>query len=68
MVADPGLSQLRVHQAATRFWTKLEFLTGLAILLTRADNTYQLPPVTQAVGPAPRHGRPGQGLLLAAEA
>ncbi|MFI1757655.1 4-hydroxyphenylacetate 3-hydroxylase family protein [Streptomyces sp. NPDC020571] len=39
-----------VHQAATRFWTKLEFLTGLAILLTRANNTYALPPVQMQIG------------------
>ncbi|MFJ5041459.1 4-hydroxyphenylacetate 3-hydroxylase family protein [Streptomyces parvulus] len=39
-----------VHQAATRFWTKLEFLTGLAILLTRANNTYALPPVQMQLG------------------
>ncbi|MEV6393265.1 4-hydroxyphenylacetate 3-hydroxylase N-terminal domain-containing protein [Streptomyces sp. NPDC051907] len=39
-----------VHQAATRFWTKLEFLAGLAILMTRTSGAYELPPVTQAVG------------------
>ncbi|MFE7550071.1 4-hydroxyphenylacetate 3-hydroxylase family protein [Streptomyces gardneri] len=39
-----------VHQSATRFWTKLEFLTGLAILVARSHGTDKLPPVTQALG------------------
>ncbi|MFJ7065017.1 4-hydroxyphenylacetate 3-hydroxylase family protein [Streptomyces sp. NPDC101115] len=38
------------HQSATRFWTKLEFLTGLAILIVRSNGTDKLPAVTQAVG------------------
>ncbi|MFF9911543.1 4-hydroxyphenylacetate 3-hydroxylase family protein [Streptomyces sp. NPDC013457] len=39
-----------VHQSATRFWTKLEFLTGLAILLARSNGTESIPQVTQAIG------------------
>ncbi|MFJ5834073.1 4-hydroxyphenylacetate 3-hydroxylase family protein [Streptomyces sp. NPDC093089] len=39
-----------VHQSATRFWTKLAFLTGLAILVARSHGTGELPPVTQALG------------------
>ena len=57
-----------VHQAATRFWTKLEFLTGLAILLTRAGDTYQLPPVTQAVGRLLGMVAQAKAFVLAAEA
>ncbi|MFB7761464.1 4-hydroxyphenylacetate 3-hydroxylase family protein [Streptomyces xiamenensis] len=39
-----------VHQASVRFWTKLEFLTGLAILIAKSNNTYQLPPVQMQIG------------------
>ncbi|MEV4334799.1 4-hydroxyphenylacetate 3-hydroxylase N-terminal domain-containing protein [Streptomyces sp. NPDC049597] len=57
-----------VHQAATRFWTKLEFLTGIAILLTKANNTYQLPPVTQAIGRLMGRVAQAKAFVLAAEA
>ncbi|MFF8829993.1 4-hydroxyphenylacetate 3-hydroxylase family protein [Streptomyces sp. NPDC015131] len=57
-----------VHQAATRFWTKLEFLTGVAILVTRANNTHDLPPVTQAVGRLLGHVAQAKAFVLAAEA
>jgi 4-hydroxyphenylacetate 3-monooxygenase len=56
------------HQAATRFWTKLEFLTGLAILLTRTNKTYQLPSVTQAVGRLLGMVAQAKAFVLAAEA
>jgi 4-hydroxyphenylacetate 3-monooxygenase len=39
-----------VHHGATRLWTKLEFLTGLAILIAKANNTYGLPPVKAQIG------------------
>lgn len=39
-----------IHHGATRFWTKLEFLTGVAILIARANNTYDLPPVRMQIG------------------
>jgi 4-hydroxyphenylacetate 3-monooxygenase len=57
-----------VHQAATRFWTKLEFLTGIAILLTKANNTYRLPPVTQAIGRLMGKVAQAKAFVLAAEA
>ncbi|MEU6984953.1 4-hydroxyphenylacetate 3-hydroxylase N-terminal domain-containing protein [Streptomyces sp. NPDC046324] len=38
------------HQSSTRFWTKLEFLTGIAILLARSNGTDGIPQVTQAIG------------------
>ncbi|MEU0270475.1 4-hydroxyphenylacetate 3-hydroxylase N-terminal domain-containing protein [Streptomyces sp. NPDC006307] len=57
-----------VHQAATRFWTKLEFLTGVAILLTKANNTYQMPPVTQAIGRLMGRVAQAKAFVLAAEA
>ncbi|MDV9190110.1 4-hydroxyphenylacetate 3-hydroxylase N-terminal domain-containing protein [Streptomyces sp. SR27] len=57
-----------VHQSATRFWTKLEFLTGLAILLTRSNGTAELPPVTQAVGRLLGMVAQAKAFVLAAEA
>ncbi|MEU1280983.1 4-hydroxyphenylacetate 3-hydroxylase N-terminal domain-containing protein [Streptomyces sp. NPDC005805] len=57
-----------VHQGATRFWTKLEFLTGLAILLTRANNTHELPQVVQAIGRLMGRVAQAKAFVLAAEA
>lgn len=57
-----------VHQSATRFWTKLEFLTGLAILIARSNGTDQLPPVTQAVGRLLGMVAQAKAFVLAAEA
>ncbi|MFJ6575873.1 4-hydroxyphenylacetate 3-hydroxylase family protein [Streptomyces sp. NPDC091368] len=57
-----------VHQSATRFWTKLEFLTGLAILLTRSNGTDTLPAVTQAVGRLLGMVAQAKAFVLAAEA
>ncbi|PAZ14321.1 4-hydroxyphenylacetate 3-monooxygenase [Streptomyces sp. SA15] len=56
-----------VHQAATRFWTKLEFLTGLAILITRANNTYDLPPVQMQIGRLIGWLNIAKSMVLAAE-
>ncbi|PRY45214.1 4-hydroxyphenylacetate 3-hydroxylase family protein [Umezawaea tangerina] len=39
-----------VHHGAIRLWTKLEFLTGVAILVAKANNTYDLPPVRMQIG------------------
>ncbi|MFD5764377.1 4-hydroxyphenylacetate 3-hydroxylase family protein [Streptomyces sp. NPDC127049] len=57
-----------VHQAATRFWTKLEFLAGLAILITRSNNTYQLPPVQMQLGRIMGWLSIAKSMVLAAEA
>ncbi|WP_310718194.1 4-hydroxyphenylacetate 3-hydroxylase family protein [Streptomyces lydicus] len=57
-----------VHQAATRFWTKLEFLTGLAILIARANNTYDLPPVRMQLGRLIGWLNIAKSMVLAAEA
>ncbi|MFB6891665.1 4-hydroxyphenylacetate 3-hydroxylase family protein [Kitasatospora sp. NPDC056327] len=56
-----------VHQAATRFWTKLEFLTGLAILITRSNNTYELPPVKMQLGRLMGWLNIAKSMVLAAE-
>ncbi|TCO45244.1 4-hydroxyphenylacetate 3-hydroxylase family protein [Actinocrispum wychmicini] len=39
-----------VHHGATRLWTKFEFLTGLAVLIAKANNTFGLPPVQAQIG------------------
>ncbi|QFZ21185.1 4-hydroxyphenylacetate 3-hydroxylase family protein [Saccharothrix syringae] len=39
-----------VHHGAIRLWTKLEFLAGVAVLVARANNTYDLPPVRMQIG------------------
>ncbi|APE24000.1 MULTISPECIES: 4-hydroxyphenylacetate 3-hydroxylase family protein [Streptomyces] len=57
-----------VHQSATRFWTKLEFLTGLAILIARSNGTAELPPVTQTVGRLLGMVAQAKAFVLAAEA
>ena len=56
-----------VHQAATRFWTKLEFLAGLSILITKANNTYQLPPVQTQIGRLLGWVNVARSMLIAAE-
>ncbi|MER5885621.1 4-hydroxyphenylacetate 3-hydroxylase N-terminal domain-containing protein [Streptomyces sp. NPDC001941] len=57
-----------VHQSATRFWTKLEFLAGLAVLLTRMNGTDKLPQVTQTVGRLLGMVAQAKAFVLAAEA
>ncbi|ONI86897.1 4-hydroxyphenylacetate 3-monooxygenase [Actinosynnema sp. ALI-1.44] len=39
-----------VHHGATRLWTKFEFLTGIALLIAKANNTAKLPPVQAQIG------------------
>ncbi|MEV7282776.1 4-hydroxyphenylacetate 3-hydroxylase N-terminal domain-containing protein [Streptomyces sp. NPDC093111] len=56
------------HQSATRFWTKLEFLTGLAILVVRSHGTQDVPAVTQAVGRLLGAVAQAKAFVLAAEA
>ncbi|MEV4947197.1 4-hydroxyphenylacetate 3-hydroxylase N-terminal domain-containing protein [Streptomyces sp. NPDC053755] len=56
------------HQSATRFWTKLEFLTGLAILIARSNGTDGLPPVAQAIGRLLGMVAQAKAFVLAAEA
>lgn len=56
-----------VHQAATRFWTKLEFLTGLAVLIAKANNTYELPPVQTQIGRLMGWLTIAKSMVLAAE-
>lgn len=39
-----------IHQAATRYWTKLEFLAGLAIKVARANRSLDVPLVRMQLG------------------
>ncbi|WP_424187696.1 4-hydroxyphenylacetate 3-hydroxylase family protein [Actinokineospora sp. G85] len=57
-----------VHQAATRFWTKLEFLSGLAILIAKPNNVYDLPPVRNQIGRILGWLHQARSMVLAAEA
>ncbi|GLZ42514.1 4-hydroxyphenylacetate 3-hydroxylase N-terminal domain-containing protein [Actinokineospora sp. NBRC 105648] len=57
-----------VHQAATRFWTKMEFLSGLAILIAKANNSYELPPVQNQIGKIMGWLTIARSMVLAAEA
>ena len=57
-----------VHHGATRFWTKLEFLTGLALLVAKANNTYQVPSVQAQLGRLLGWTNTARALVLAMEA
>lgn len=56
-----------VHHGATRLWTKLEFLTGVAILVARANNTHELPPVRMQIGRMMSWVATARALVLAME-
>jgi 4-hydroxyphenylacetate 3-monooxygenase len=56
-----------IHHGATRLWTKLEFLTGLAVLIARANNTYELPPVRMQIGRLVSWLNSMRALVIAAE-
>jgi 4-hydroxyphenylacetate 3-monooxygenase len=56
------------HQAATRFWTKMEFLAGVAVLITRANGTAENPAVRSEVGRLLGYVQMAKSMVLAAEA
>lgn len=56
-----------VHHGATRLWTKLEFLTGLALLVTKANNTHEQPPVKAQLGRLLSWLNTAKSLVLAME-
>jgi 4-hydroxyphenylacetate 3-monooxygenase len=56
-----------IHHGATRLWTKLEFLTGVAILIARANNTFDLPPVRMQLGKLMSWLNTAKALVVAAE-
>ncbi|WP_327154041.1 4-hydroxyphenylacetate 3-hydroxylase family protein [Streptomyces tubercidicus] len=55
-------------QGATRLWTKLEFLTGLALKIAKMNGSYALPPVRMALGKLLAEVHGFRSLVLAAEA
>ncbi|WP_109506885.1 4-hydroxyphenylacetate 3-hydroxylase family protein [Nocardioides speluncae] len=56
------------HQASTRFWTKLEFLAGLAVLITRGNGSADNPMVRAEVGRLLGYVQLARSSVLAAEA
>lgn len=63
----PGFNYMCMH-GAIRFWTKLEFLAGVAIKIAKANNTYGLPPVRMALGRLLTWVETLRGMVLGAEA
>lgn len=57
-----------IHHGAVRLWTKLEFLTGLAMLMMRGNNTFDLPPVKQQIGRLLSWTNAAKALVLGMEA
>ena len=57
-----------IHHGAVRLWTKLEFLTGLAILMMKGNNTFELPPVKQQIGRLISWTNAAKALVLGMEA
>lgn len=56
------------HQASTRFWTKLEFLAGLAVLITRGNGSADNPMVRAEFGRLLGYVQMARSMVLAAEA
>jgi 4-hydroxyphenylacetate 3-monooxygenase len=56
------------NQAQIRFWTKLEFLTGLAKRVAEMNGVDALPPVQGALGELAAHAAMVEGLVRAQEA
>ncbi|HZV73820.1 MAG TPA: 4-hydroxyphenylacetate 3-hydroxylase N-terminal domain-containing protein [Conexibacter sp.] len=57
-----------IHQAATRYWTKLEFLAGLAIKVAKANNVLGMPLVRMQLGRVLSAVNLAQAAVLAMEA
>lgn len=56
-----------MHHGATRLWTKLEFLTGLGLLIAKTNGTYDLPPVKAQLGRLLSWMNTAKSLVLAME-
>jgi 4-hydroxyphenylacetate 3-monooxygenase len=57
-----------VHHGATRFWTKLELLVGVALKIAKANNTYKLPAVQMQLGRLMSYVGVAKAIVMAAEA
>lgn len=55
------------HQASVRFWTKLEFLAGVAILIARANTSISNPTVNAEIGRLVGYVEQAKSMCLAAE-
>lgn len=55
------------HQAATRFWTKMEFLAGVAVLVTRSNGSAENPAVRNEIGRLLGYVQMAKSMVLAAE-
>jgi len=55
------------NQAQIRFWTKLQFLTGLALRVAKMNGSDRLPPVKGALGEISAYTAMVGGLVLAQE-
>lgn len=56
------------HQASVRFWTKMEFLAGVAILVTRGNGSDANPAVRSEVGRLLGYVQMAKSMVLASEA
>jgi 4-hydroxyphenylacetate 3-monooxygenase len=56
------------HQAQVRFWTKLEFITGLARRIAEVNGVDKLPPVQAILGELASYCAMAGGLVVAADA
>jgi 4-hydroxyphenylacetate 3-monooxygenase len=56
------------HQAQVRFWSKSEFLAGLAHRIAEANGVDKLPPVQTTLGELAAYSAMASGLVLAADA
>src|SRR5699024_3726299 len=56
------------HQASVRFWTKLEFLAGLAVLIARQNGVSDNPTVRAEIGRLLGYVAVARSMVLGAEA
>jgi 4-hydroxyphenylacetate 3-monooxygenase len=65
---ETGAHMLGNSQAQIRFWTKLEFIVGLASSIARMNRVDTQPPVQQALGQMAAYAAMVEGLVRAQEA
>jgi 4-hydroxyphenylacetate 3-monooxygenase len=63
----PSFTYMMAH-GATRAWTKLEFLVGIALKIAKANQTYRLAPVRAVLGNMIAAVNVLRGLVIGAEA
>jgi 4-hydroxyphenylacetate 3-monooxygenase len=65
---ETGAHRLGNNQAQIRFWTKLEFLVGLASRIARMNGSHMEPAVQQVLGQLAAYAATVEGLVRAQEA